>query len=371
MNSRVKLVNLLMTRACNLRCAYCYVRHGFHDAMTEETAHQAIQDAFARDADDFDRIEFAFLGGEPFLAFPVLKAVCEWMWSREWPKPYCLSASTNGTVITGEIREWLARNHHRFFISLSYDGGKDTQNENRSGSAEKIDLMFFQKYWPQVPLKLTADEQTVDHLARDVMDLKERGFLVNDTFADGVPPWEEDSLRRLDGQLARLCAYDLAHPGQAPSRLLNIDLSSVLSNVPKDSFCCGAGHSQVTYDWEGSRHPCHLLSPLVLSPEEMEQFRREWHAPKKTLTGCQGCPLDSICPACGGNAFRMHHTCWRREAKTCALFLHQLYYACVFQMKRLLADDQRTGKDFLAYAAVCKIMGLQIMQPIIAGAQPV
>lgn len=363
---RVKLVNLLLTRDCNLRCAYCYVRRDGHETMTLTAAQRAIEDAFARDAEAFDRLEFAFLGGEPFAAFPLLRQICEWMWSRQWPRPYCLSASTNGTLIRGECRRWLERNAHRIFLSLSCDGTADTQNRQRCGSAGSIDLDFFRRLWPQVPVKLTASEDCVASLAQDVISLKERGFLVNDTFADGTPPWSGEHLRMLDGQLAQLREYDLSHPQSPASRLLSIDLTPVLDGCPGDSFACGAGFSHVTYDWDGERYPCHLLSPLALSPEELADVRRDLANPLPCLAGCGSCDLDAVCPTCGGNAFRRHGSCWRREEKTCALFRHQVYHACVFQMKRLLRKAAPDEDDRRTCSAILRILRSPAMREVIA-----
>ena len=368
MKERVKLVNLLLTRDCNLHCSYCYVRRCGHEAMSLAAAQASIRDAFARDAEDFDRLEFAFLGGEPFLKFPLLRSICEWMWSRDWPKPYLLSASTNGTLITEEIEGWLAQNASRFFVSLSYDGSADTQNAQRSGSAASIDLALFHRLWPRMPLKLTASEETVGSLARDVIGLKERGFLVNDTFADGTAPWREDSLRVLDDQLKAICDYDLAHPLQPASKLLSIDLTPVLDGVPTVSFSCGAGHSLVTYDWDGVLHPCHLLSPLALSPEEMDALRQDMASPRDALAGCEQCALDPICPACGGNAFLRHGTCWRREEKTCSLFRHQAYHACRFQMKRLLRQKPPfSAQDRRTFEAIQRLIRSDALRDVIAG----
>ena len=68
---RLKQVTLLLTRACNLRCSYCYVRTYSGGEMTLETAKGIVRDVFARDLSGYDGVEFIFLGGEPFCAFPL------------------------------------------------------------------------------------------------------------------------------------------------------------------------------------------------------------------------------------------------------------------------------------------------------------
>ena len=356
MSTRVKLVNLLVTRRCNLRCDYCYVLPGGTEDMSLDTAKRAVEDAFRRDAEDFDRLEFAFLGGEPMLCFPMIRALSEWMWAGIWPKPYLLTASSNGTCLTDESRRWLYENRGRFKISLSYDGSPDAQDRHRCGSAARVDLSFFRETWPDMPLKLTASEDGVDHLADDIIRLRESGFLVDDTIADGTPPWRESSLDALDEQLRKLCEYDLAHPGARPSRLLSVDLMPMLSGRTGDSFSCGAGHGQVTYDWAGRLGRCHLLSPLALTDAQLARLETDLARGPARPAGCETCPLDPVCPTCGANAFRRHQTCWRREERICGLFRRQLRWACVFWAKRLLRADVPEEERRLRLRAVTLAM---------------
>jgi len=192
-----KQVTLLVTRACNLRCSYCYVRDYTGGEMTLETAQDIVRRVFSADLSGYDGVEFTFLGGEPFCNFPLIRALSHWMWEREWPKEYILSAVTNGTLIRGEVRQWLEENRHRFFLSLSYDGSEDSQNENRSGSAEGIDLDFFHRNWPDQPLKMTVSEETAPRLAGGLLPM-----------VPGAPPAYNRSPARSDrtrGVFRSLC----------------------------------------------------------------------------------------------------------------------------------------------------------------------
>jgi len=371
---RTKLITLLITRRCNLRCRYCYVRSYDDVVMSMETARSCISDAFSNAAGSFDRLEFAFLGGEPFCAFDRLREICEWTWSREWPLPYLFSASTNGTLCTREIRQWLAEHRDRFYPSLSFDGLISAQDQNRCGSADRIDLEFFQRHWPMTPVKMTVTEDNVEHLYQNIRLLNDRGIQVNDTFADGVPAWKDSSLRKLDQQLQMLCDAQLAHPQPHASDLLSVDLTRILMPEGRTLFPCEAGTSRVTYDWDGKTYGCHLLSPLVLDERQLAALPTAMKAPGPICSPCSDCELDTLCPSCEGNSFRLNGSLWLREEKTCKLFRHQLYFACVFQMKRILRKGDWGEDDRRVYTSVRHILQTKAMLEVITwidGNQPV
>ncbi len=356
------LVTLLITYRCNLRCRYCYVRSYEDVVMPMETAWGCIADAFSKAAGRYDRIEFAFLGGEPFCAFDRLREICEWTWSQQWPLPYLFSASTNGTLFSGEIRQWLTEHRDRFFPSLSFDGLIDAQDQNRCESSHQIDLDFFQENWPAVPVKMTITEANVDCLYRNIHMLQARGIQVNDTFADGVPAWKASSLRKLDQQLQMLCDDQLEYPQPHPSDLLSVDLTGILRTKLRTLFSCEAGISRFTYDWDGKIYGCHLLSPLTLSDRQLTALAASKEAPEPVVSPCRGCELDPLCPSCEGNSFRLNGNPWLREEKTCSLFRHQLYYACVFQMKRILKKQEWGEEDRRIFAAVHRILQTKPMR---------
>lgn len=366
---RALLVTLLITHACNLRCKYCYVRSYDSDIMSTETAKLCIADAFKAAGSDFDRIEFAFLGGEPFCAFDRMREICEWTWSQKWPLPYLFSASTNGTILSSESRRWLIENHARFSLSLSYDGEIGAQDHNRCQSNSKIDLSFFHRLWPDVPVKMTITEDNVGNLFDNIRQLHKMGIQVNDTFADGVPPWRDASLAILDQQLQMLCDDQLNHSPKRSSDLLSVDVTGILSNDHRRLFSCEAGISRITYDCDGSSYGCHLLSPLVLSDKQLSDLPHRLTDVRSTDDKCFGCALDSVCPSCEGNNYRICGNCWTREEKTCKLFRHQLYFACVYQMKTILYKNELTENDKLRYRAIVKVLKSVPMKEVIAQIQ--
>lgn len=350
----VKSVTLILTKRCNLRCNYCYVNYNDNDVMSLETA-QTIIAKEMQDMREGEKLVISFLGGEPFTAFYRLKEICEWVWNRHWKGPYYINAITNGTLFTDEVRSWLIKNHKRFYLTLSFDGESKAQDHNRCGSSAAIDLEFFHKYWPTIPIKMTITEDVVSSLYKNIISLNKKGILVNDTFADKTAEWSSSSLKILDQQLLKLSRYYLDHPEIKPSDLLDIDLTPVLIPTKRPLFACGAGKDKITYDIDGKPYICHLLSPLALSKFQIEILKDNLNNPEESYQ-CSHCILDPICSFCPGMSFISKHTCWIREKKNCSLFRHQVYYACYFQLKRILAKriqgQELNEHEMLTYLSI-------------------
>lgn len=358
-----RIVTLILTRGCNLRCEYCYVQYDDKEAMSLETAQKIICDEMSQ-ASNGVKLVISFLGGEPFTEFCRLREICEWLWSERWAVPYYISVVTNGTIITDEIRQWLIENHNRLYLTLSYDGVIEAQNKNRSNRASNIDLDFFHKYWPEIPIKMTITEDNVGTMYDNITYLNQKGILVNDTFADNSPAWRTESLELLDLQLSKLCAYYLVNQNIKPSEILNINLIPVLTKNKRDIFDCGAGKDKITYDAHGTAYICHLLSPLALSDCELQNLEIDLRNPKES-TKCAECVLTPICSFCPGMSFLSKRTCWVREDKNCSLFKHQVYHACSYQLRKILGKkssvQQLDDYDKYTYLSIKYIISKNII----------
>ena len=156
--------------------------------MPMNIAQEGIRSTFERAIrDNIEYVEILFHGGEPFLAFERIKEICDWIWTQEWPVKYICYATTNGTLIHGEIRNWLLENKDRFILGLSLDGTPEMHNRNRSDSYSKIDIDLFRNTWPEQGVKMTPSPGTLSSLADGVIYVHELGFKKNNcTFASGV-----------------------------------------------------------------------------------------------------------------------------------------------------------------------------------------
>ncbi len=74
----VMKIDLFLTEACNLRCDYCFVAtKKAYRRMSWEVA-QAAVDFLMRESQDEKYVEIVLFGGEPLLAFPLMKRGVEY-----------------------------------------------------------------------------------------------------------------------------------------------------------------------------------------------------------------------------------------------------------------------------------------------------
>lgn len=361
-----RIRGLVVSYNCNLNCVYCYIQnkasvnpylvnlikenygecreiHLKGKTMPIETAKNAIEDIFKDgNTEGYEEIEIDFVGAEPLTVFNNLKEISEWFWSREWTKPHILFATTNGTLLNSEMKEWFYKNRKNFVLGLSCDGEASTQDKNRSQSTGDIDFEFFLNTWPTQPVKMTISEDRVENLADDVIYLHKRGFSINANPANGMKPWSEHNITEYGRQLLKLMEYYLKDPKKIPSSLFTVGLEGVLTLlVRKGNKYCGAGEGYDVVDVDGRKYPCHMFSPLVLEEGKLQlvneiNFNSEDSFEDKM---CKSCVLKKICPSCYGLNFKQHGDPSVHEKTLCKLFTIQALVNCKFHL-RLFSEKE-------------------------------
>ena len=175
-NERRTIV-LIVTNQCNLKCKYCYEQHRVkkNDTMDFDTAKKIITKYMNKD-DEFDLIEIQFFGGEPLLAFPLIKKIVDWFHTKTWKKKHVFFIPTNGTILTDEMKKWLECNRNDVKLGFSLDGNKTAHNLGRDNSYDRVmkNLPFFKENWPEQILKMTIYEETIPYIADSVIELEEK-----------------------------------------------------------------------------------------------------------------------------------------------------------------------------------------------------
>lgn len=133
-NYQLNLITLQVTQRCNLRCAYCAYSgiyenrdHGNFD-MTFETAKKAIDFMIDRSVDS-NRLSVSFYGGEPLLKFDLIRQCVEYVEKEIHGRPVDFIMTTNGTLLTDDVLQFL--DEHRFLLTISLDGDQESHDKNR------------------------------------------------------------------------------------------------------------------------------------------------------------------------------------------------------------------------------------------------
>lgn len=327
-------LSLMVTRNCNLKCSYCYenqIERG-KEQMSFEVAKDAITYYMERD-DGHNRVSIEFFGGEPLLAFPLIKQTFEWFHSRSWKKDAYFGIQTNGTLLTQEMKEWLEKNRKRITVGFSIDGCKEAHDLNRGNSYDAVhsNIPFFTKQWAHQPAKVTINDTTIPYISESIIHLEKMGLNFNgglvleNIWGEGMK--RKELLEKYEEQLAILVDFYAEHPELDPPSPLFTILpeyiglpKSEIEQLKKESTrFCGAGHEMVTVDVDGKSYPCHRFLPMCTgrpAPEESTVNKQTSWTPDK----CSACDLSLSCPTCVGFNYKENGETGTRTTYHCEAF---------------------------------------------------
>jgi uncharacterized protein len=126
-----------VSQRCNLTCSYCYVNKGHFDytevpipKMKIEMA-ASIVDRIHSHFPDLGIYGFHFYGGEPLLNFKAIRQIVERAEAKaaETGTETDYHITTNGTLLTTEIADFMDR--HRFTVYYSIDSDAEIHDELR------------------------------------------------------------------------------------------------------------------------------------------------------------------------------------------------------------------------------------------------
>ncbi len=341
-------LTLFVTRKCNLRCSYCYEQASGRDdsQMDFSTARDVITHYMERD-DGHENVSIEFFGGEPLLVFPLVKEIVEWFYSRSWKKRAYFGLQTNATLLTPEIKDWLAKYAKKVIVGFSIDGCKEAHDLNRNNSYDLIfaSLPFLKKHWPYQPAKFTINDKTIPYLAQSVMHLENLnlnfngGLVLEDIWGDDER--KKELLEIYEDQLAILVDFYALRPGLYPPAPLFAELPEYLGRSNpgieqlKNESCrfCGAGYEMVTIDVDGTPFPCHRFLPICTGrplPDGPVNRQAHWEPEK-----CARCKLSPSCPTCIGFNYQVNGAAAKRTTHHCEAFKLGIMASCKLEALRL------------------------------------
>jgi uncharacterized protein len=142
----LRAISLAIAQKCNLGCTYCYASEGDFGGpaknMPQQTARQAI-DLLADAAQPGDRVNVAFLGGEPLTNREVLVDATNYAASLGAARgiEVGFSITTNGTLVTESDADFFER--YGFAVTISLDALREDHDRQRpfkngTGSFDRI-----------------------------------------------------------------------------------------------------------------------------------------------------------------------------------------------------------------------------------------
>jgi len=281
-------------------------------------------------------VEVAFIGGEPLLEFELIKKIFEYTTKKYLNIPKIFFATTNGTCLTNEMKEWFTAHKQCFWLGLSLDGTRETHNHNRSNSFDSIDFDFFLKNWNLQEIKMTISEYSLSRLAKNIKFVHSLGFnnIGGVNLAEGCFDWEGDEhIRTLIPQLSELVDFYVKNDNIQVNKMLDKHLGLCQVKNNNQQKWCGIGKNVTFFDTDGKRYPCPYITPMTFSKNDLNILANaDYDNDENFLDDCSSsCYIYPLCPTCYGanyhhnKSFKVRNKTRCRIQKLIALFSADLH----------------------------------------------
>jgi uncharacterized protein len=319
--SLIDYLELIMSEACNFRCTYCIHFNNLEISDRINNPKKFMRFDIAKETvDRYLEIlrshgkhvaEINFGGGEPLLAWPVIKQVLEYCratYSSEFQ--FHFSINTNASLITPEIASILKE--HRVEIASSLDGlreGNDRVRLTKSGSGTFSQIMrgfdaLAQAGYPLNGIAVTVTEKNFHELDESIVNWAVARGMKNVRIDIDVVDIVEVPIEDVVAKLMRIRRYAAARgvdvPGFWSRPAENLNTSTLESRV---AFCGAVRGNSMCVDPSGNIYGCGYSTTQLGSLSEIKSF----HAPEAAyhrfvrdhLTGamemCKGCMIEGQC----------------------------------------------------------------------------
>ncbi|BAR47262.1 radical SAM/SPASM domain-containing protein [Methylobacterium aquaticum] len=260
--------------ACNISCTYCF-ENKENITLSSSGAIDVIIDEIIQIANRLGKFSVSFYGGEPLMHFKDLKYFVEKINQNiVFPNKVNFGIATNGSLLRGEISEFLAI--HEFDIQISIDGASYVhdihRNTHKGGSSSQHirHIIGRVKDFSNISARMTVSPETGKYFDESLSyiigigfcDANHRikfDFTLNRTWT-GVQIAE---CRSAFQRAAVMLSEHYSQGGQSFIEPLSRVLANdrVASSVNGKGGYCGAGCSQRYVSPNGDVYPCNRLSP--------------------------------------------------------------------------------------------------------------
>ena len=279
---------LMLTDDCNLDCSFCFKKHFKRNKyLTIQKGLDSVRWIVKRTENPC----ISLWGGEPFLNFPVMKAIIE-----QFPQLRYFS-NTNGISINQEIYEWLNKYRGQYCITLSA-GGHDVYN------IPKLALRFIKENNYGINFTVAKPETLYDDFCW-LLNYSKRILIEPPKGVD----WSEDQIKAFETNLTRILKEYKNPFGKAATTLMNnvfyakYDVAKI---IPDAARYCGSGVTKLVIDTDCDIWQCdgfytnqqNKLGSIYTGIDESKlDYVREYSAnPKLTKQWCEGCDIYDVCP---------------------------------------------------------------------------
>ncbi|QUL38773.1 radical SAM/SPASM domain-containing protein [Erythrobacter sp. JK5] len=345
-----------VSQRCNLTCPYCYVNKGHFDysevpipKMPMARA-ETIVDHIHANFPELRIYGYHFYGGEPLLNFKAIRRIVEQAEAkaRATGTETDYHITTNGTLLTAEIADFMAE--HRFTVYYSIDSDEQTHDElrkyiNGNGSYADVERnlrLLVER--PGVHLIGSSVVREANSLGEAIEKLAETG--ASQCKAERVRLTDDDPLALVDDafgdyldDIRDLADHYIDYIDRSEKPLdyrLTSKILQLLTHKRRDFFC-PAGDRMFGVSSDGELYPCalHVGRPQSVlgdvengpDPDKVAAFREKFSAAGQEV--CRACWNRTLC---GGGCSAMvdrfgHEKCDSLRAESEAAIIVYRHFA--------------------------------------------
>jgi sulfatase maturation enzyme AslB (radical SAM superfamily) len=264
----VRSLELVLTTACNLRCAYCFQDERADRSMGWPVLRSALD--LVMDS-DHPNPRLTFTGGEPLLELPMLMRAVEHLETTSAVgRRVGVTVLTNGTLLDRGTRRFLAR--HGIDIQISCDGVEASQELRASGTFVRLDRALSRLgddhlgfLHDRCRVSITLSSSNLGHLAESFAYLVERGvgLVAVSPLVTHDPGWHADAIDELTAQVANILDLSIEHHRRAGE----VPFAPFKPAEPREppagdpsAMCGAAGTDGLAVDVDGQVYGCVMLA---------------------------------------------------------------------------------------------------------------
>jgi radical SAM protein with 4Fe4S-binding SPASM domain len=322
--------------------------------MSLETAKKCIDWIFDNIPPNMKDVEVSLIGGEPLLEFNLIREIFEYTCRKKPASNFIFFASTNGTLLTPEIKQWFSLHKQCFYLGLSLDGTRETHNRNRSNSFDSIDIDFFRNTWPDQAVKMTLSEHSLSTLARNIKYLHSLGFeIAGANLSEGDFDWgKEEYIELLIPQLKELVDFYVENDLLPVNQMLDKHLDFCEAKNKSHKKWCGIGNGTNFFDVDGKMYPCSFITPMTFSVDDVNciletDFTDENNFVDKECY--ENCYIYPICNTCAGSDYMVTKNFKYRDKRKCKIQKLIALFTADLQAKRIQKNLKLLDSETLYY----------------------
>lgn len=311
------ILNILLTKRCNLECNYCYLDKGNNQnkEITKEILNKAIA-IFLKLPSKKKTLNFS--GGEPLLRFGTIKEIIEPL--RQFKNTANLNYSlvSNGTLLNKSHFDFFKENG--IVCKISLDGVKKAHDRQRpfkskkgGSSYERIikNIKTIHKE-DSVGISMVFTPQAAGSLLTNIKSLWENGFHDIDFFPQNNKQWSKNDLRKIESSFKKVKKFIILTFKKATTEKDIFRNSFLQYLAQKDSSKKNILCDRIHLGWDGQFYCCGKV--FSLPEQERKQYGignvkdgidntrrlsllRQGEREIKNLTGveCQKCRYANYC----------------------------------------------------------------------------